>query len=95
MGRPPSKTSLHGAQTRKQLALASMRELDLAKRRGEVLDADAVASEWAGILRTVRAAMLAVPSRVRAALPHLTASDVGVIDAELRAALTALGTDDA
>lgn len=58
-----------------------------AALRGELVEAEAVRREWSDILRGVRSAMLAVPSRVRASLPHLTAHDVEVLDAELRRAL--------
>ena len=44
------------------------------------------------MLRMVRAGMLAVPSRCAARLPHLSAHDVAVIDAEVRAVLTDIGT---
>ena len=43
------------------------------------------------MLRTVRAGMLAVPSRVSQRLPHLTAHDVAEIDAEVRTVLTEIG----
>lgn len=59
-------------------------------RRKLVADAD-VETEWSGILRTVRAGMLAVPSRCQQRLPGLTAHDVSEIDREVRAALTELG----
>jgi phage terminase Nu1 subunit (DNA packaging protein) len=49
-----------------------------------------VAREWEHIVRQTRSAVLARTSRIRAALPHLTAHDADVIDRELRAALTAL-----
>src|SRR5258705_11395366 len=91
----PSPTSLHGARTRKEHALATLRELEVRRRQGELVEAVAVEREWAGIVRQVRAAMLAVPSRVRSRLPHLTAHDAGVLDEEVRAALAALGEDGA
>jgi phage terminase Nu1 subunit (DNA packaging protein) len=47
--------------------------------------------EWSGVLRTIRAGMLAVPSRVAARLPHLNKHDVAGIDAEIRAALAEIG----
>ena len=47
-------------------AQADLAELKAAKQRGLLLDAEAVESEWSGILRTVRAGMLAVPSRCAA-----------------------------
>jgi phage terminase Nu1 subunit (DNA packaging protein) len=47
--------------------------------------------EWSDILRTVRAGMLAVPTRCAAQLPHLTAHDVSEIDCEVRAVLAGIG----
>jgi phage terminase Nu1 subunit (DNA packaging protein) len=86
----PSRTSLHGARTRKEIALAELRELEVRRKRGTLVEAEAVAREWSDVLRSVRAAVLAVPSRFRARCPHLTAHDVQVLDEQLRAALTAL-----
>lgn len=91
--------SLFEAQTRKEIALADLREMEVQKRRGELLEADEVAREWADVLRRVRAGVLAVTSRIRARLPHLTTEDGAVIDRELRDALASLGegglaTDD-
>ena len=54
-GRKPSTTSLHGARTRKELALAELREMEVQQKRGALLDAEAVAREWGDILRQVRA----------------------------------------
>lgn len=58
---------------------------------GEAGNRSGVEAEWSGVLRTVRAGMLAVPSRVQQRLPHLTAHDVAQIDAEVRAALVEVG----
>jgi hypothetical protein len=54
-------------------AQADVAEIKAAKMRGELVAAAEVESEWSGVLRTVRAGMLAVPSRVSQRLPHLTA----------------------
>ena len=62
----------------------------MAKLRGELVEAAAVKAEWS-VRRTIRAAMLAVPSRIAARLPHLAAHDVAEIDAEIRPVLTDLG----
>jgi phage terminase Nu1 subunit (DNA packaging protein) len=62
-----------------------------AASRGKLLDADAVEREWSSVLRTVRAGMLAVPSRAGARLPHLTAHDIAEVDAEVHVALTEIG----
>ena len=72
-------------------AQAATAELKLAHQRGALLDAAAVEAEWSAMLRSVRAAMLAVPSRVASRLPHLTAHDISELDLEIREALTSLG----
>ena len=66
-------------------------ELQNAQARSELLPAKAVEAEWAGILRDVRAGMLALPSRLQQRLPHLAAHDVATIDREIRDALASLG----
>ena len=91
-GRKPlkSRESFERASSRKETALATLREQELRRRNGELVEAEAVAREWAAVLRAVRAGVLAVTSRVRAQLPHLSPGDAEVIDRELRAALRAL-----
>lgn len=59
-----------------------------ASARGELVPAAQVAATWRGILTGVRARFLAVPSRVRTALPHLSRTEVDVIEREVRDALT-------
>jgi hypothetical protein len=55
---------------------ACLAELKAAQARGSLLDAEAVEREWSDVLGTVRAGMLAVPSRAGARLPHLTGHDL-------------------
>ncbi|MFG1179940.1 DNA packaging protein [Xanthobacter versatilis] len=58
-----------------------------AALRREMVPAAEVEREWAGVLRQVRAGILAVPSRLRQLLPGLTPAEVEAIDAELRRVL--------
>lgn len=93
MGRPPSERAAElkaATLARGKLAYAQARltETKLRKLSGELVEAAAVEAEWADVLRTVRAGMLAVPSRVAVRLPHLSRADVTEIEAEIRAALT-------
>lgn len=93
-GRPRAPgESFEAARRRKETALADLREHEVRLKKRTVLDADAVTREWEDILRTVRAGVLSVVSRVRAQLPHLTAHDADVIDRELRQALTGVADD--
>ena len=66
-------------------------EIKNARQRGSLIESEAVEREWSAVLAALRAGMLAVPSRVAARLPHLTAHDVAEIDAEIRAALAEIG----
>jgi terminase small subunit / prophage DNA-packing protein len=72
-------------------AQADLAETKNAALRRELVPASGVEAEWSGILRTVRAGLLAVPSRCAARLGHLTSHDVAEIDAEVRAVLTQIG----
>jgi phage terminase Nu1 subunit (DNA packaging protein) len=64
-----------------------------AKLRGELVEAAAVESAWADVLRQVRARILAVPPRLRQVL-DLGHGDAETIDRELRDALSELGHAD-
>ena len=66
-------------------------EVKNATLRGSLVAAAEVERTWTDVLRRVRSQVLAVPSRVRSALPHLTASDVAAFDHELRDSLAEIG----
>ena len=61
-----------------------------ARARGELIAAAEVEREWAGVLRDVRAAFLALPSRAAGKLGHLTPHDLAALDAEVRDVLMEL-----
>ncbi|ABE63184.1 conserved hypothetical protein [Nitrobacter hamburgensis X14] len=65
-----------------------------AVMRRELVPVSDVEREWMSVGRQVRSGMLAVPSRVRQSLPHLTAFDADLIDREIRDALTGLADND-
>jgi phage terminase Nu1 subunit (DNA packaging protein) len=65
-------------------------ELANAAARRELLPAVEVENSWAGTLREIRAAFLALPGRLQQRLPHLTAHDARTIDGEIRAVLAEL-----
>jgi len=88
--RQPVTPEITDAKKRVAVASAEKLEIQNARARGDLLDATAVAREWASVLRDVRAAVLAAPSRIGSRLPHLSAHDVGEIARELSAALADL-----
>lgn len=70
-------------------AQADKADLEVSKRRGELVAISDVQQAWNTIAVELRAAMLAIPSRVasQASLPNDTTS---IIDSEIRAALESL-----
>ena len=89
--RAPALATATEQRGRLAAAQASLAEIKAEKLRGSLVEAAAVEAAWSGVMRTVRAGMLAVPSRVSQRLPHLSAHDVVEIDAEVRAVLSDIG----
>lgn len=94
-GRPSvGGDGVKAATERLRAAQAELAEAKAAVARGELVEAAAVTREWANLLRDLRNALLAVPSRCGAALPHLTAADVATVEREIHKALEALANAD-
>lgn len=92
-GEPDQAAQLTAERARLAKEQADAHALKNAKARGELLDAEDVARAWEDTLRTVRARVLAVPSRLRQSL-GLSGEDADAIDRALRAALEELGHAD-
>ena len=93
--RSPRAVPLAQATAERARLAAAQADLAEQNQRGRAArDAGAVEAEWTDILRTVRAGMLAVPSRVAQWLPHLSPHDISEIDAEVMAALGEVGRAD-
>lgn len=89
-GNEAAVLTLTGERARLARAQAEGAELKNAERRGELVSADETVRAWATVLGDLRAELLALPSRLGAQMPHLTAADIAAISAELRASLEAL-----
>ena len=90
-GRPSEGGDELKAQKIRQARHAADRlELQNAAAKADLVKSIDVERAWASILRDVRSTLLAVPSRVGASLPHLTAHDVAQIDREIKSALESL-----
>lgn len=85
--------TLTAEKTRLAKEQADAAELKNQLLRGELVKASDVEREWAAVLRKIRAGVLSVTSRIRQQLPHLTAHDANVVDAEIRRALEDLSHD--
>lgn len=86
-GAAQGNEDLKAEKLRLTRAQADKEEARVARERGDLVPADAVTREWTGILRDLRNALLAVPSRCGATLPHLTPTDIATLEREMRAAL--------
>ena len=77
---------LTAARERLVTAQAEAQELENRQLRGELVPRDEVDRLSSGILKTVRSAMLAVPSRFASQRPHLTRDDARALADEIQAA---------
>lgn len=96
-GRGDGPLSLTEASAQEKGWKAKLAELDYRKKSGELVELSEVAARDRKLMARLseqfqqcRTKILAVPSRAKAAIPHLTATDVRTIDALLREALEAL-----
>jgi phage terminase Nu1 subunit (DNA packaging protein) len=96
LGRTPAARRAAGgsfshAVTRKENALADLREMELRTKRGELVDVGEVKAAWAEIGVAIRDAVLRLPSRICERLSVEIRRDVlPVAQEEARAILTAL-----
>lgn len=87
--------TLTGERARLARAQADAQELKNATLRRELVPAAEVERAWADTLRGLRSQLLAVPSRIRADLGHITPADVAQIDRIMRDTLAELGKGEA
>jgi hypothetical protein len=59
---PTESETLTEQRVRKERALASLRELQLAEAEGKLLRVDQVEQAWAGAITKLRNAVLAIPA---------------------------------
>jgi terminase small subunit / prophage DNA-packing protein len=85
-GRTTSAT-LTGERVRIATATAEKLEMANSIASREMLPAKEVERAWSGVLRDVRSAMLALPSRIGMRLSQLSPHDISEIDREIREAL--------
>ena len=80
------------ARIRRQLAQAELAELELAERRGELVDARAVETRMRDVFAHCRNRLLGVPSRVRQRDPAITVGQVRLVEDLIREALEELSS---
>jgi len=87
-GRPPTGTA--GARDALLAEQVLMYRAKRQKLEGALVPVAEVQSGWRQICTATRAAMLALPTRLAARLPHLNAADLRTIEDEIRQALEQL-----
>lgn len=73
---------------------ARLLKLDHDKRAGLLVDAQKVKEEWYKLVTEAKTKILALPSKAKANLPHLSPADVSVIDRLCREALEDLANGE-
>ena len=90
-GRPADgDDDLKAEKLRLTRAQATTAEQKARVAAGEMVAAADVQREWSGILRDLRAALLAVPSRFGASHSHFTPHDIAALDTEIKQTLEVL-----
>lgn len=90
-GRPSlGGDELKQERTRLAKEQADATALKNAQLRGELAPVADTLREWQAVLRDVRAAMLAVPSRYASTQPHLTPHDIAALTDEIKRSLEGL-----
>ena len=70
-----TKSALTDERLATERVTRQIQEMKLAEMRGEILTLDEVSESWTAFATKVRASVLAIPSKLRATMPHLTAHD--------------------
>jgi len=78
------------ARARLEAAKADLAEMDLAERRGELVQANEAEAQMVAIFSSCKTKLLGVPARVRQQDPGLTKEQVELIEAVIREALEGL-----
>lgn len=81
-----------GSSARREAAQAELAELELAKRRGQLIDAEEARADVLAAYSLVKTRLLGVPSLVAQRLPHLVAEVTPVVDELIRDALEELAS---
>lgn len=79
----PTRISEHEARRQKEVALARLRQMEVAEKEGRMIDAQMVRDRWASIAGRVREALLAFPDRCAPNIAGATGSDAGMVRAAL------------
>ncbi len=75
------------AKAKRETWLAKTAELEFQQMAGELISVKETKSTWQQIITTAKTKILAVPSKARARLPHLTLDDIATLEELVRESL--------
>jgi len=87
---PLNDERMHDVRVNRQIS-----ELKLAQLRGEMLSLDEVTESWTKFAAMVKSAALAIPSKARTQIPHLTAHDAETLKTLMKDMLNDLADEAA
>jgi phage terminase Nu1 subunit (DNA packaging protein) len=79
---------LYESRAIKEAFLARKAKVEYERMIGKLVEAEQVEARWQKIIATAKTRLLAVSSKSRARIPHLTIEEVAIIDEEIRLALS-------
>lgn len=87
---PGDGESLEQAKTRKEAALASLHELELAEKTGRLVDSEKVGDWWVQIVTNAKSKLLAIPTKAAPLVIGSPAQAKAVLDTMIHEALLEL-----
>lgn len=78
------------AKAAREYYLAELARLEYEEKSEKLVDAEKVKSAWFKIITETKTKLLALPTKARANMPHLTLGDVSVLERLVREALEEL-----
>lgn len=82
------------SRKRSEFERANLLELERKQKEALLLPAEQVAKVWANSVSIAKTKLLAVPSRLRQRIPHLTLEEVAITEDLIREALEELAAND-
>jgi len=81
------------SRARSEFEKANLLELERKQKEKLLLPADQVERVWANTVATVKTKLLAVPTRLRQRIPHLSLEEVAIADELIRESLQELAEE--
>jgi hypothetical protein len=84
----------HDSRARSEFEKANLLELDRKAKEALLLPTDQVEKVWANAVTIARTKLLAIPTRARQRIPHLSLEEVAIVEALIRETLEDLSSGE-